>query len=228
MSKKIIFQPAPGYQELLSIPAGENHEALVDLGTFCSNILCQYNKRDMLTIVGNKIFVRLSVAERLFLAACRLEALRPGYQLKIVYGYRHPNIQKKYFQAKKAELHRNFPMISGVDLIELTHSFVAEPSVAGHPTGGAIDLTIINNQGQDLKMGTEIADYSDPEKIRTFCKKISKRQAANRRLLLGLMLDQGFAPFFGEWWHFSYGDIEWAFFNSQKNSLYSRVNLKIK
>ncbi|MDR3125675.1 MAG: hypothetical protein LBU20_01195 [Candidatus Nomurabacteria bacterium] len=28
--------------------------------------------------------------------------------------------------------------------------------------------------------------------------------------ILKPMMSQGFAPYDGEWWHFSYGDREWA------------------
>lgn len=36
------------------------------------------------------------------------------------------------------------------------------------------------------------------------------QQKENRFLLQDLMLLVGFAPYYGEWWHFSYGDREWA------------------
>jgi D-alanyl-D-alanine dipeptidase len=109
-----------------------------------------------------------------------------------------------------------------------THNFVAVPSVAGHPTGGAVDATIVDAQGKELDMGTKIGDFSDPEKIKTFSKKISKKQLKNRLLLHEVMVKEGFAPFYGEWWHFSYGDREWACFYGKKRSIYSPIEFKIK
>jgi D-alanyl-D-alanine dipeptidase len=44
-------------------------------------------------------------------------------------------------------------------------------------------------------------------------------------LLRSVMLQAGFAPFDGEWWHFSYGDREWAYYYKKKYALYSQVSL---
>ena len=38
------------------------------------------------------------------------------------------------------------------------------------------------------------------------------------------MLEQEFAPYDGEWWHFSYGDREWAFYYKKEKALYKQVN----
>ncbi len=37
------------------------------------------------------------------------------------------------------------------------------------------------------------------------------------------MLTAGFAPFDGEWWHFSFGDREWARFYGAENALYEQI-----
>jgi D-alanyl-D-alanine dipeptidase len=34
------------------------------------------------------------------------------------------------------------------------------------------------------------------------------------------MVAAGFAPFYGEWWHFSYGDREWAAVYGEPAALY--------
>jgi len=46
----------------------------------------------------------------------------------------------------------------------------------------------------------------------------------NRILLRYLLKKQGFAPYDGEWWHFSYGDREWAFYYKKKNAIYGQVS----
>ena len=70
-------------------------------------------------------------------------------------------------------------------------------------------------------------EYEDnlktPEKIKAFAKGLNREQRYNRYLLRSLLLKEGFAPFNGEWWHFSYGDKEWASFYGRKKSLYSSV-----
>lgn|GEM_PF-6991181 len=40
--------------------------------------------------------------------------------------------------------------------------------MAGHPTGGAVDLTLVDSVGNEMNMGNTIADYANPEVIKTF------------------------------------------------------------
>ncbi|QQR69366.1 MAG: hypothetical protein IPI58_01405 [Alphaproteobacteria bacterium] len=37
------------------------------------------------------------------------------------------------------------------------------------------------------------------------------------------MTSVGFAPFDGEWWHFSYGDREWAKYYGRSHAIYSQI-----
>ena len=84
----------------------------------------------------------------------------------------------------------------------------------------------IDVSGDELDMGNKIADYANPEVIKTFAR-VTGEQAKNRQLLHDLMVAQNFAPFYGEWWHFSYGDREWAVFYGEK-ALYGAVDFRTK
>lgn len=210
------------YNDLKDIPSGENGESLVCPNELSTGIVCQYQQTDMLAFVGENIFVRKSLANRLRKANRQLRKNYPTYSLKVVYGYRHPTIQEKYFAALKENLGKRYPSKAEEELLALTHNFVAVPTVAGHSVGGAVDITI-ESGGQEIDMGTTIADFRNPDRIKTFSKKISSVQRANRRLLHDVMVKNGFAPFYGEWWHFSYGDKEWAYFYNKKRSLYSEI-----
>lgn len=219
--KKIILN----YYDLAKIKAGENHEKLLSVDTTTSGITCQYEKKDMLSYVGNQIFVRETVAKMLLTAQDKLKAKNQNYSLKIVYGYRHPEVQQKYFDKRKQEIKTRHSKLSEEELCAKTHLFVAATDVAGHIVGGAVDVTITSTKG-DLDMGVRIADYSDEKKIQTFYKSLTNAQRKNRKLLHDLMTKVGFAPFYGEWWHFSYGDKEWAAFYGHKKSLYSPIDFK--
>jgi D-alanyl-D-alanine dipeptidase len=214
------------YRELIAISNGENKEPLVDVRRYDPTIIARYEKKDMLPYTGERIFVRDKVARKLAKVNKKL-AKYGNFRLKVVYGYRHPDIQKKYFEKMRAKLQRLHPSLTDEELDSLTHNFVAVPLVAGHPTGGAIDVTIVNSKGNEIDMGTQIADFRNPEKIKTFARGLSKEQKKNRRLLHDLLIAEGFAPFYGEWWHFSYGDREWACFYGKKKSLYSPVKFKV-
>jgi D-alanyl-D-alanine dipeptidase len=61
--------------------------------------------------------------------------------------------------------------------------------------------------------------------MKTFSKRITPQQIANRMFIHDAMLAEGFAPFYGAWWHFMYGDREWAAFVGEKTALYAPVTL---
>ena len=67
--------------------------------------------------------------------------------------------------------------------------------------------------------GCKIADFSS-NLIKTYAEGLTNEQIQNRALLRDLLLRQGFAPFEGEWWHFSYGDREWAAYYNKDNAIY--------
>src|SRR3989344_411331 len=212
-------------RDLLKVTNHENGEGFAVLQDAVPGITSRYIKPDMLkTSLGEKIVVRNSVAEKLAVAQQKLSEIYRDYQLHVAYGYRTPEIQEQSYQRKRQELSR--PDLSDGELTEQTHTFVAFPEVAGHPTGGAIDVTLINRlTGKELPMGCHISDFSKPELMATFATGLRITEKENRLLLHNLLKELGFAPFYGEWWHFSYGDREWAFFYDQPTSLYSPVSL---
>lgn len=217
-SRKILT-----YDDLKAVEPGTSQERLVDVRTYDQRIVAEYNKDDMRQYTGNVIYVRNSLAQKLGNVNAELAA--SNLHLKVVYGYRHPEVQQAYFAKRQVEILAEKPDLSGVDLERYTHNFVAVPDVAGHPAGAAVDVTIVDASGEQLDMGTGIADYSDPLFIHTFDPRTTKEQRNNRLVLHDLMVDQGFAPFYGEWWHFSYGDREWAAFNHKKIARYGAIEL---
>ena len=213
------------YNDLVNIPVYENNEPLVVVQDAAPQIYCKYEKFDMKNYLGDKMMLRKDVVKRLIQAASVLEEKIPDAKFHLVYGYRHPEIQQEYFTKQFEKQKKNNPNLKNKKLLEQTHLLVASPDVAGHPTGGAIDITIITKNG-GLDMGTKIADFSDTKKIQTFAESLSHEQKTNRLLLRNLLMEQNFAPFDGEWWHFSYGDKEWASYYKKPNAFYSsKVNI---
>ena len=210
--------------ELAQIPQGQDSEELVDVRMYNTLIAANYNKKDMYGYTGAVILVRDTLAQKLAIINQELDL--QGYRLKIVYGYRHPEVQIRYFMKRKAELKQQYPELSEAALDRLTHNFVAIPELAGHSTGGAIDLTLIDKDSSELDMGTAIADYSDPDKIKTFYPSLTQEQKKNRQILHDAMVAKGFAPFYGEWWHFSFGDREWAAFYGKEQARFGMLELK--
>lgn len=193
------------------IMPGENHEPLVNLQESQSGLLCRPSRRDIL--------MRKGAAEKLQRVQRNLSRIRSDGQLVLVEGYRHPFVQESEFLRYYYQMVREYPLLDSEELTERVHQWVALPSVAGHPTGGAIDVTVAVN-GQELDMGGSVADFSCPDSLPTFAASLTREQQLHRKLLHDLMLEQEFAPFYGEWWHYSYGDREWAAFYGCPQVLY--------
>lgn len=211
------------YKDLINIPTKDNGEDLVVVQQIVSDIKCEYEKDDMVGYLGEDMLVRRSIAEKLKQASVELKNDFPEYQYKLVYAYRHPDVQKRYFDI---QIEKNKAMgVSDDKIVAKAHMLVASPDVAGHPTGGAIDITITTKDG-DLDMGTRIADFSDKEKINTFFDGLTTEQKVNRMILRKYLLKQGFAPFDFEWWHFSYGDRDWAFYYEKSCAIYNQIKIK--
>ncbi len=71
-----------------------------------------------------------------------------------------------------------------------------------HNRGAAVDLTIVNLQGEELDMGTGF-DYFGKEAYHTYTNHSDTIQA-NRELLKKVMRAVGFTPIRTEWWHYAY------------------------
>jgi D-alanyl-D-alanine dipeptidase len=214
----------PTVQDLLDVGLADDGDVLVSLNDLVPEVHAEYKKLDMLPYTGHVIMVRGEIVMRLREAYHRLQRFLPGYNLSVCYGYRHPDVQRKYYEARFLDMKSKHPELSETNLMEETHKQVAFPEVAGHPTGGAIDVTIISELGVTLDMGCDIACYSEPEKCYTFNSAITQNQLGNRLILRDLLMSVGFAPFNGEWWHFSYGDREWAYFYGNDYSLFSETS----
>lgn len=206
------------YVDLVKIPLKENGEPLVPIPV--SEYLQTREINPETRVVKDKtIYVRKSVARKLEKVGKLLSARSNDYSLEIVYGHRSLAIQRKLFEEYKEKYSKYY---SGIDLLEAAHRSIAVPEVAGHPTGGAVDVRILR-KGKPINMGTGIWEFV-PDSF-TFSPFISKQAWDNRALLREVMQHVGFAPYDGEWWHFSYGDKEWARYYRMPNAIYDQLEL---
>ena len=189
------------YQDLINIKVNECGEQFVSL---------------------QKFLIRESVAKKIIEADKNLKNLQPEYRLIINCGYRSLKVQTKIFLKILSKICKNF-YPNPIDLYEIVHQLIAVPTVAGHPTGGAVDIAIFDKKKDKIiDFGSKIDDLS-AKNLSVFSRNISKEAKKNRLLLRKIMLAVGFAPFDGEWWHFSYGDREWAFYYKKKCAIYDQI-----
>ena len=98
--------------------------------------------------------------------------------------------------------------LAGTDL----RMYLANPERGSiHSFGMALDVTLLDEQGAELDMGTGFDDMtalSHPALEARFLAsgELTAAQAANRRLLRDAMFQAGFVGINTEWWHFDCGD----------------------
>lgn len=220
MNKQAVYRSLEdkmlGYADLVSVPVKPVQEKLLPIKASATLVTKPINN-DMRAYTGDLIYVRESVLTKLNQAANRLEKSDADLQLQVVYGYRALSVQTKLFEMYKKQFE---PKFSGEALLEATHRLIAVPEIAGHPTGGAVDIQIVK-AGSPINMGTKIWEFV--QNSFTFSPYVSKEAQDNRQLLRNAMMQVGFAPFDGEWWHFSYGDKEWAKYYRKPSALYNQV-----
>jgi len=88
-------------------------------------------------------------------------------------------------------------------------AYVADPEEGSiHNFGAALDLSIVDDQGNLLDMGTPFdyfGDLAQPGYEKRFLKenKLTKTHVTNRTLLREVMQEAGFEGIGDEWWHFN-------------------------
>lgn len=81
--------------------------------------------------------------------------------------------------------------------------YVTPPSKGSmHNRGAAVDLTIVNEKGEQLDMGTPF-DYFGKEAHHAYTN-LSKEVLENRKLLKNTMAAVQLKPITTEWWHYSF------------------------
>jgi zinc D-Ala-D-Ala dipeptidase len=77
-----------------------------------------------------------------------------------------------------------------------------------HTRGLAVDLTVVDKNGNELDMGTPFDTFS--EKAHSTYLDLPKNVLENRKLLRGVLEDVGFKGIRTEWWHFSYQNAKYG------------------
>lgn len=241
--KKYTATPVPKGKELnwnliRSIPIKENNEPLVPLNLYPERIICHPEYFiQQIPYAMPILYIREGVYQKLIKAA---KNLPKGYKFAVYDAYRPVEVQKSLFDSYKAKLAKQNPSMDDEKLTELTLNFVSLPSTdpqkpSAHNTGGSIDLTIADDEGNLLDMGSYFDDMGDIVITDYFENKLKcgekltekeKRIIENRRLLYNIMIEQGFTNFVNEWWHYDYGNQLWAYNGDHEFAIYSSTDRK--
>ncbi|MFN8110234.1 MAG: M15 family metallopeptidase [Thermoleophilia bacterium] len=156
-------------------------------------------------------WLRRGVAERLVAVA---DSLPQGIGLAVWDGYRPLQVQSALFDAYLTELTAVHPEMPADALLEAAARYVTPPSRSvlappPHLTGGAVDLTLMDADGELLDLGTAF-DAFVPEAEAHALEDQPGPVRDRRRLLFWAMHEQGFTNYAEEWWHFDHGDQFWG------------------
>ena len=143
-------------------------------------------------------YLQPDVAKKLANASIFLKKIKAGYSL-LVYDAARPNsVQYILWDA-----------LDALKIPERQKSqYVANPKIGSiHNFGCAVDLTVADEKGVPLDMGTPY-DYFGPlayprsEQLMLQQGKLTPKQIANRNILRKAMTQAGFTVNTTEWWHF--------------------------
>lgn len=169
-------------------------------------------------------YLRVSVAQRLAQAAVYVQQhSQQRYNLYVTEAFRPMAKQRDQYEAILQHL-SSVTNLTGEALHIKAVQFIANPELLPpHVTGGTVDITLCDNQtGEELWMGTPV-DAVDTPLIHSWHCNVAEPERVLRQLLYNAMTSVGFLNFPLEWWHYSYGDLEWALHHDETVTIYDAV-----
>jgi zinc D-Ala-D-Ala dipeptidase len=175
-------------------------------------------------------YLRQGVLDRVVRAQASLQQIHPGWRIQIFDAYRPVEVQQYMVDYTFNQTARD-RQLDIVNLSEAQQQLIWEdvyqiwaiPSFdlatpPPHSTGAAIDITLVDEAGELVNMGSPIDEMSDRSLPAYFANTLDPIEAQyhqNRQLLDRIMTDSGTIRHPSEWWHFSYGDQLWAWLKHQ-------------
>ena len=127
-------------------------------------------------------YLRYKTLKALLVAQAKLKS--KDYQFKLFDCYRPLSVQKKMWA-----------LVSDP-------AYVADPAKGSmHNRGGALDLTLVDKNGNELDFGTPFDFFG--EKASHSYMELPKQVLKNRAYLKKVMTESGFTIFPSEWWHYN-------------------------
>jgi D-alanyl-D-alanine dipeptidase len=138
-------------------------------------------------------FLRKPAAEKLRAAAKALGESHPGWKILILDALRPRSVQRLFWARVVGTAQQ---------------PYVADPEKGSvHNFGFALDVTLLNDSGAEVDMGTGFDDFTplaEPQREDEFMEmgKLTPTQVANRKILRAVMTGAGFIQLPNEWWHY--------------------------
>jgi zinc D-Ala-D-Ala dipeptidase len=158
--------------------------------------------------VYDQIYVRQELLKRLNAAA---DLIPERYKIVVRAGHRPLEVQKRLLDENVQEYLAEHPEAAKEEALNHARTFISDPDIKlpPHCCGSAVDIELFDTRTQSLvDFGSPI--NLDEEISYLHSDLVNHEHRQNRNLSLEAMLESGFASYYAEWWHFSYGDEIWA------------------
>ncbi len=205
-----------------SIPIHDAGEPLVDLVSYPFILEPVYFQNGLSP--EKRMFLRKSVAEKLRVVSERIQP----YRLKIWDAHRTRAVQRAVYERYRSDLQQAHPDWTDEKVRDTVETYVVngdDPALTlNHVCGSTVDLTLVDEKGNELHMGTGF-DHLGPESAPYFFEQDGHdlEAAKNRTFLRDAMFAEGFTIYPTEWWHFDYGNQIWAFQKGEPSALFGEV-----
>lgn len=178
----------------------EHNQDYVELSTFPGvHINLKYATTDNfmgMNLYGpvTQCFLHKDSAEKFKKAIENLERAKPGWSFIVFDALRPRSVQWKMWDHVKDTPQRKY---------------VANAEIgSAHNYGMALDLSLLDEKGREVDMGTGFDSFSPVSEPRLEVKflkagKLTSRQLENRLILRNVMTKAGFLQLSHEWWHYN-------------------------
>lgn len=218
-----------GEDVLNMIPIIECNEPILDISMSNPDVIIQMSKARLEYAGSNVLYARKSVCEMISQVT---KSILPNYKLLLFDAYRPIEYQRLRFNQVFHSIKSKYPDQTDDFVRKLAFEVVFPPNddpqqPPPHATGAAVDVALTTQEGKLLDFGSAYGIYNDDEnrKHYTNSKFISNDQRDNRTILIRAMVSAGFSNYPGEWWHYMYGDREYAAYEGLTFAKYGRADL---
>ena len=210
--------------KILAVQIIENKDPMVDLkqeGKLSYGPSPEIPNNTDYTKLRKTVYEKLLQAQKL---------LPKGFHFRLYEGYRSLSLQKMLFDTRFAKVKKQHPDWSEEQIFNETTRLVSpvtnfdgSKNVPPHSTGGAVDVYLVNDQGEYVDMGIHPKDWMedlDGKLSSTDSHHISKEAQVNRKIMSYALSTVGFINYPTEYWHWSYGDRYWAYYKKNPQAIY--------
>lgn len=193
-------------------------EPLVDLKKYCPGVIIDlelWRRKKEKTL-----YLRRSVATMINRAR---KFLPEGVSFIIDDAWRPQYVQNKIYLEFVSRFTRKYPNWSKDKIIKEVDKFVAPATgkfASGHMAGGAVDICLVKN-GRRLPLKSKKLTYQ--ENSLSIQLKLPKYLQKNRQIMFNALTRAGLSNYPKEYWHWSYGDIQWAKRMKKKVAIYGAI-----